>query len=98
MRSVNILAAGTRLVLFLLSLYASLGTVAVVLHNPAGRLAFGIVLLLVAVGVLLAAGAWMLRRLWVLSGRAATALTTTRTAASNEKLSAAAECENEARA
>ncbi len=76
MRNIETGAIGIRFVVFAISLYFVLGTVALLLHAAAGRLAFGAVLLLTTVGVLLAACAWTLRKLWTLSGRAAAALLT----------------------
>ncbi len=66
---------GTRVFLFLASLYFALWSIALLLHVPAVRLAFAVVLLLMAVCVLLAACAWILRKLWFLSGKVAMVLT-----------------------
>ena len=66
---------GTRVFLFLASVYFALWSIALLLHFPAVRLAFAVVLLLIAVGVLLSAFAWILRESWSMSGKVAIALT-----------------------
>ena len=68
---------GTRVLLFVTSLYVALWSIALLLHVPAVRLAFAVVLLLIAVGILLASCAWILRKLWSMSGKVAITLTQT---------------------
>ena len=75
MTTIKTFTTGTRLLLFVMSLYAALWSIALLLHVPAVRLAFAVVLLLIAVSVLLASCAWMLRKLWSMSGKVAIALT-----------------------
>ena len=76
MRNLKTAAIGIQFVVFAITLYFVLGTIALLLRAAAGRLAFGVVLLLTTIGILLAACAWTLRKLWDLSGRAAAALVT----------------------
>ena len=75
MTNVKTSTTGTRILLFVTSLYAALWSIALLLHVPAVRLAFAVVLLLIAVGVLLTASAWILHKLWSLSGELAIVLT-----------------------
>ena len=75
MTNVKTSTTGTRILLFVTSLYAALWSIALLLHVPAVRLAFAVVLLLIAIGVLLTACAWLLRKLWSISGQVATMLT-----------------------
>ena len=76
MRNVKTAAIGIQFVVFAITLYFVLGMVALLLRAAAGRLIFGIALLLTTIGILLAACAWTLRKLWAFSGRAAPALVT----------------------
>ena len=75
MTNIKTSTTGTRVLLFVTSLYAALWSIALLLHVPVMRLAFAVVLLLIAVGVLLATCAWILRKLWSMSGKVAIALT-----------------------
>ena len=97
MTSMKPLTTGSRVLLFITSLYVALWLIALLLHVPAVRLAFAVVLLLIAVGVLLAACAWILRKLWFISGQVARALTREGRDSQRASLSAG-ERENEAQA
>ena len=88
---------GTRVLLFVTSLYAALWLIALLLHVPAVRLAFAVVVLLIAVGVLLTFCAWLLRKLWSISGQVATTLRRKGRDSQSVSLSTA-ERENEAQA
>ena len=74
MNNMKPLTTGSRVLLFVTSLYVALWSIALLLHVPAVRLAFAVVLLLISVGVLLAGCAWILRRLWSMCGTVAVAL------------------------
>lgn len=96
MTNVRTFTSGTQIHMFVTSLYAALWSIALLLHVPAVRLAFA-VLLLIAVGVLLAACAWILRALWSMSGKVAIALTQ-KDKDSQEGCLSTGERENEAQA
>ncbi|MDQ2832889.1 MAG: hypothetical protein M3Y50_03920 [Acidobacteriota bacterium] len=86
-------AIATRILIYAGSLWAILLAVALVLHSRAGLIAFGVVLLLISVAALLMACAWTLRKLWVWSGIAASAIATRHPGRSRSSLPAASESE-----
>lgn len=93
MTSDQITGIVTRISLFVASLWTVLQVVAFLLHGPARLIAFGVVLLGFSACIVLAAWAWMLRKLWMLSGVAASAMLAMRTKRSTHVAPAEGESE-----
>jgi uncharacterized membrane protein len=65
---------GVRVVMFATSVIVLLAVVRSVLSHPTTRAALGISLLFLAVGAILTAAAWALRRMWIVSGQLASVI------------------------
>ena len=72
MTAYNLAIKATRVLVFTGGLIGLPGIIRFVLNHPALRTALGMSLLLLGSVAVLAAGAWMLRKLWILSGIVAT--------------------------
>ena len=65
---------GVRVVMFSGSVIVLLAVLHAVLSHPMTRAALGVVLLFLAVGAILAAAGWTLRRMWTVSGQLASVI------------------------
>ena len=60
---------------FCLGLFALFGVASLVLAHPVSRAVLSVALILVSLALVIAGFAWAMRKLWLLSGRVAVALT-----------------------